>query len=76
MSTCLARLAEFLAVMREREDELIRERFMNEEHRLSRRMRASIDNGIFWLCLAARTPSLFDAIYWKYIDHAILWRVL
>ncbi|CEL06823.1 hypothetical protein ASPCAL09995 [Aspergillus calidoustus] len=68
MNVYMPRLAEFLAVMREREDELIRERFMNEEHRLSRRMRASIDNGIFWLCLAARTPSLFDAIYWKYID--------
>ncbi|KAJ0420369.1 hypothetical protein BJY00DRAFT_323848 [Aspergillus carlsbadensis] len=67
MGVYIPRLDRFIAAMREREDKLIRQRLMDEEHRLSRRMRASMENGMFWLCLAARTPSLFDAIYWKYI---------
>jgi hypothetical protein len=62
------RLADFLTAMREREEQLISEGVITNAQRLSGRMSASIDNGIFWLCLAARCPGLFDTIYWDYID--------
>ncbi|KAL3446011.1 hypothetical protein BJX65DRAFT_309480 [Aspergillus insuetus] len=68
MRCYLPRLADFLAAMREREEQLISEGVMTNAQRLSGRMSASIDNGIFWLCLAARFPGLFDVIYWEYID--------
>ncbi|OJD13949.1 hypothetical protein ACJ73_09134 [Blastomyces percursus] len=41
-----------------------------ESQRLSPRMRDSLDNGLFWVCLAARLSSMFDEIYWTFIDKA------
>lgn len=33
-------------------------------------MEKSLDNGLFWICLAARYSSMFDEIYWTFIDEA------
>ncbi|KAL3465199.1 hypothetical protein BJX64DRAFT_297583 [Aspergillus heterothallicus] len=75
-SVCLAgmmldfepRLEIFLEAMRECEDKLIHEQVMTEAQRLSHRMKASMKNGLFWVCLAALNPNLFDAIYWDFLD--------
>ena len=31
-------------------------------------MEKPLDNGLFWVCLAARYSSMFDEIYWTFID--------
>lgn len=33
-------------------------------------MEKSLDNNLFWVCLAARYSSMFDEIYWTFIDEA------
>ncbi|KAH7309032.1 phosphotransferase enzyme family protein [Stachybotrys elegans] len=62
------RLAVWLAVLRACEDEKIAKGEMGEGDRLSGRMEQSLDNGVFWLCLAARRSQLFDDIYWTFLD--------
>ncbi|KAL2841688.1 phosphotransferase enzyme family protein [Aspergillus pseudoustus] len=62
------KLATYLEVMAECEGNLIRDGVITEAQRLSGRMKASMENGLFWVCFAARSPSLFDAIYWGYLD--------
>ena len=39
-----------------------------DSQRLSTRMEQSMENGLFWICLAARYSSMFDEIYWAFID--------
>ncbi|PLN75025.1 hypothetical protein BDW42DRAFT_199653 [Aspergillus taichungensis] len=35
---------------------------------LSQRMEHSMETGLFWICLVARYSSMFDEIYWTFID--------
>lgn len=58
------RLALFLQVLEVCEEE----RRLASSDRLSARMAQSLDNGIFWLCLAARRRHMFDNIYWNFLD--------
>ncbi|KAL4862804.1 hypothetical protein BDV12DRAFT_206984 [Aspergillus spectabilis] len=58
----------FLRVLRSCEDREIQKGAMEDSQRLSCRMADSMDNGLFWFCLAVRKSYLFDDIYWTYLD--------
>ncbi|EXJ86738.1 hypothetical protein A1O3_03692 [Capronia epimyces CBS 606.96] len=64
------RLRLFLDVLRECEDEAAKEEngTLADSQRLSERMERSLDTGLFWVCLAARYSSMFDEIYWAFLD--------
>lgn len=63
-----ARLEVFLQELRVREDVDIRCGVIEEENRLSGRMRESWDNSGFWVSYVARRSWAFDVIYWARID--------
>lgn len=58
------RLQLFLDALRECESE----KELLDSQRLSTRMGQSMENGLFWVCLAARYSSMFDEIYWTFLD--------
>lgn len=58
------RLHLFLEMLRECEDSQISEGTRSESQRLSTRMEKSLENGLFWVCLAARSSSMFGEVYW------------
>ncbi|KMP01639.1 hypothetical protein CISG_01119 [Coccidioides immitis RMSCC 3703] len=58
----------FLKVLRDCEGRQIRKGSIMESQRLSDRMAQSIENGLFWFCLAARKSFMFDDIYWTFLD--------
>ncbi|KAK2875573.1 hypothetical protein FQN49_001597 [Arthroderma sp. PD_2] len=58
----------FLEALREGEDKMIEQHTLSEEQRISTRMEHSMETGLFWVCLAARRSSMFDEIYWTFID--------
>ncbi|KAL9106155.1 MAG: hypothetical protein Q9227_008803 [Pyrenula ochraceoflavens] len=58
------RLQLFLEALRKCESE----KQVGDSQRLSTRMERSMENGLFWICLAARYSSMFDEIYWTFID--------
>lgn len=60
----------FLDALRAAESEMIADGSLQDTQRLSHEMEKSIDNGLFWLCLAARHSQMFDEIYWNFIDGA------
>ncbi|KAL1962373.1 hypothetical protein VTN77DRAFT_9786 [Rasamsonia byssochlamydoides] len=60
----LEHYAFFLMALRECETRKINEGSLSDSQRLSEAM----ENGLFWLCLAARHSSMFDEIYWTFID--------
>lgn len=64
------RLHIFLEALRECEDEMAKEEqgTLPDSRRLSKCMERSLDTGLFWVCLAARCSSMFDEIYWTFID--------
>ncbi|PWY91539.1 hypothetical protein BO94DRAFT_462054 [Aspergillus sclerotioniger CBS 115572] len=62
------RLSTFLEVLRDCENKLIERHLLSEPQRLSPRMARSMETGLFWVCLAARYSSMFDEIYWTFID--------
>ncbi|KAJ5661877.1 uncharacterized protein N7477_009493 [Penicillium maclennaniae] len=31
-------------------------------------LKKSLETGLFWICLASRHSSIFDEIYWSFID--------
>ncbi|KAJ5736064.1 uncharacterized protein N7483_001189 [Penicillium malachiteum] len=64
----LPRLDAFLEVLCDHENRLIEQQLLFEPQRLSLRMKDSMETGLFWTCLAARYSSMFDEIYWKFID--------
>ena len=71
----MPRLRLFLEALRECEDEEAKgDEAKGEDgapaisQRLSTRMETSIDTGLFWVCLAAKYSSMFDEIYWTFID--------
>ena len=65
----LPRFNAFLEVLSRHEKELIEQQLLSESQRLSPRMEHSMETGLFWVCLAARYSSMFDEIYWTFIDH-------
>jgi aminoglycoside phosphotransferase (APT) family kinase protein len=62
------RLHLFLEALGECEAEKVKENTLLDSQRLSGRMKQSMENGLFWFCLAARYSSMFDEIYWGFID--------
>ena len=62
------RLQLFLKALRNCEDRELRRGSLTESQRLSDRMARSIDDGLFWFCLAARRSFMFDEIYWSFLD--------
>jgi hypothetical protein len=62
------RLTTFLKVMVDCEDESISSGRLQEEQRLSGKMRESWANGAFWTVYAARKNFAFDSVYWKKLD--------
>ncbi|KAK2811326.1 hypothetical protein FQN50_002202 [Emmonsiellopsis sp. PD_5] len=58
----------FLGALRAAEEEMIAHDTLQDNQRLSRHMEKSLDNGLFWLCLAARNSQMFDEVYWTFID--------
>jgi Phosphotransferase enzyme family len=64
----MPRLHLFLETMEECEIQNMKDGRLLESQRLSGRMRESMGNGLFWFCLAARYSSIFDEVYWNFID--------
>ena len=64
----LPRLHLFLRMLRECENAQAHMETISESQRLSTRMKNSLENGMFWVCLASRSSSMFDEIYWTFID--------
>lgn len=58
----------FLAALRDCEAEKMRDGTLLDSQRLSEAMATSLDDGLFWVCLAMRHSSMFDEIYWAFID--------
>jgi hypothetical protein len=58
----------FLEALSDCENELIEQHILSESQRLSPRMERSMETGLFWVCLAAKYSSMFDEIYWTFID--------
>lgn len=64
----LPRFRIFLEVLRDCEARKIRGGTLSESQRLSTAMENSLETGLFWICLASRHSSMFDEIYWNFID--------
>ncbi|RDW79347.1 phosphotransferase family protein [Aspergillus mulundensis] len=64
----MPRLRTFLDVLKDCEAKKIRDGSLPESKRLSSAMEKSMETGLFWVCLAARHSSMFDEIYWEFID--------
>ena len=66
----MPRLRLFLDALRECEDQMAKEGngVLADSQRLSERMERSLDTGLFWVYLAARYSSMFDEIYWTFLD--------
>lgn len=64
----MPRLQLFLKVLRACEEEQIQKGTLMESQRLSDPMERSMENGLFWFCLAARKSFMFDDIYWTFLD--------
>ena len=62
------RLQAFLEVLNNSEDKMIEQDLLSEPQHLSQQMEHSMETGLFWVCLAARCSSIFDEIYWTFID--------
>ncbi|KAL2851160.1 phosphotransferase enzyme family protein [Aspergillus pseudoustus] len=58
----------FLRILSACEDNDIQKGTLEASQRLSDRMANSFHNGLFWFCLAARNASMFDQIYWTFLD--------
>jgi len=69
------RLELFLKVLRVCEEEQIRNRTLMESQRLSGRMAHSMEDGLFWFCLAARKSFMFGDIYWTFLDEKYFGRL-
>ncbi|RJE21676.1 Phosphotransferase enzyme family [Aspergillus sclerotialis] len=63
-----AKLRVFLEALNHCENKLIEQRRLSESQRLAPHMERSMETGLFWVCLAARYSSMFDEIYWTFID--------
>ena len=68
LSRYTPKLRVFLEALHDCENKLIEQRRLSESQRLSPHMERSMETGLFWVCLAARYSSMFDEIYWTFID--------
>ena len=64
----IPRFRVFLETLRECETEKVQNGSLLDSQCLSERMAQSLENGLFWVCLAARYSSMFDEIYWGFLD--------
>ena len=64
----MPRLHVFLDALRECESRKICDGSLTDSQCLSDSMENSMENGLFWFCLAARHGAMFDEIYWTFID--------
>ncbi|RLL94272.1 hypothetical protein CFD26_104219 [Aspergillus turcosus] len=64
----MPRFRTFLDVLKDCETRRIKRGSLSEPQRLSITMEKSFETGMFWICLASRHSSMFDEIYWNYID--------
>jgi hypothetical protein len=62
------RLHVFLQALRDCEAEKLKDGTLVEAQCLSESMARALENGLFWVCLAARYSSMFDEIYWGFVD--------
>ncbi|CAD6454133.1 29effb58-6cc6-4fe2-8117-77e55d72f4ca [Sclerotinia trifoliorum] len=62
------RLRLFLEALREVEEEQIKSEKLLEDQRLSGHMEKSMENGVFWFCLAIKNSQMFDDVYWTFLD--------
>ncbi|KAJ5576732.1 kinase-like protein [Penicillium sp. DV-2018c] len=58
----------FLEVLQDCEARKIKDGSLSQSQRLSIAMENSLETGLFWICLASRHSSMFDDIYWNFID--------
>ncbi|KAJ3480458.1 hypothetical protein NLG97_g8068 [Lecanicillium saksenae] len=63
------RVETFLEAVVDSEDDLIASGQLQEDQRLSGKMRESWDSGDFWICYAARKNFGFDCVYWEKLEH-------
>ncbi|OJK03729.1 hypothetical protein ASPACDRAFT_1885228 [Aspergillus aculeatus ATCC 16872] len=63
----MPRFHTFLGVLKECEAK-IQDGSLPPSQRLSVAMEKSLETALFWMCLASRHSSMFDEIYWKFID--------
>ena len=68
LGTFHAEIHTFLEVLRDCEAGKIKAGSLSQTQRLSTVMEKSVESGLFWICLASRHSSMFDKIYWKFID--------
>ncbi|KAJ5584300.1 uncharacterized protein N7459_004100 [Penicillium hispanicum] len=64
----MPRFRTFLEALQECEDRKILDGSLLPAQRLSTAMEQSLETGMFWICLALRHSSMFDEIYWTFID--------
>lgn len=64
----MPRFHTFLEVLKDCETRKIQDGSLSQSQRLSVAMEKSLETGLFWICLASRHGSMFDEIYWKFID--------
>jgi aminoglycoside phosphotransferase (APT) family kinase protein len=64
----MPRFRTFLEVLQDCEATKIKGGSLSESQRLSTVMAKSLETGLFWICLASRHRSVFDEIYWNFID--------
>lgn len=64
----MPRFRTFLEVLQDCEDRKIKGGSLSQSQRLSIIMEKSLETGLFWICLASRYSSMFDEIYWNFID--------
>lgn len=64
----MPRFYTFLEAIKDCETKKIQDGSLSQSQRLSIAMEKSLETGLFWICLASRHISMFDEIYWKFID--------
>lgn len=64
----MPRFHTFLEVLQDCEARKIKDGSLLQSQRLSTAMEKSLETGLFWICLASRHSSMFDEIYWSFID--------
>lgn len=69
----MPRFRTFLDVLKDCETGRIKCGSLSEPQRLSITMEKSFETGMFRICLASRHSSMFDEIYWNYIDRMFFW---
>lgn len=62
----------FLKALEDCEETKIKDGTLLPCQRLSPAMEKSMKNGLFWVCLASRHSSMFDEIYWEFLDERFL----